>query len=325
MLAVATNQVTDSGVWQDLNRQSADEEGLVVVTGSAGWAGRSLLDGIIANTSICQNGRLVALGRRSSTIKVRDKTLVVHPHAFLQDIRQPVTLLAPFAFLTRNRVAEFGPAAYVNENLALVSETVRIIQLLQPSRVISVSSGAAAIDYVGTIPSLSVEPYGFLKNVEEWGLTSVCRERDIGLAIGRLWGASGDTMPIARGYALSDFIMQAQAGNPVHVRSSQNVYRHYVDMRQFLAVLVGLAGIKAQTLLDSGGDKVEIGEVARLVASEFGMGVTRSALDEVETNALCPNPDAFAAAASGLGIDLAPLHAQVLATIRGHKNQLGMH
>jgi nucleoside-diphosphate-sugar epimerase len=319
---MAANQVTDSSVWHDLDRQADEENGLVVVTGSAGWAGRSLLDGIVAHTSIYQNGRLVTLGRHSSTIQVRDKTLVVHPHAAMREIEQPVTLLAPFAFLTRDRVAEFGSTAYVNENLALVSETVRIIQRLEPSRVISVSSGAAAMDGSGTIPALSAEPYGFLKNVEEWGLNRVCHDQGIGLAIGRLWGASGATMPITRQYALSDFIMQAKAGKPVHVRSSQHVHRSYVDMGQFLEVLVGLAGINSQTLLDSGGDKAEIGDVARLVADEFGVRVTRSALNDVETNALCPDPTAFTAAASGLGIKLAPLPTQVSATIRGHKNQL---
>ncbi|MCF8556201.1 MAG: hypothetical protein K9G28_01485, partial [Candidatus Nanopelagicales bacterium] len=100
------------------------------------------------------------------------------------------------------------------------------------------------------------------------------------------------------------------------------VYRRYVDMGQFLELLVGLASPGERTLLDSGGERAEIGELARLIAVHSGVDVTRAVDEHASRDDYCPDPTAFEAAARHLGVKLLPLRTQVDRTIAGHQAQL---
>ncbi len=305
--------------WQQLAAEAWNDDASIVITGAAGWAGRTLLDCLARDTELLRQGRVHAFAREERRLEVRGQAVQLRPlHEALQ-IRRPVALLAPFAFLTRDRVSEFGVGRYIDENSHLLGLTSSLIHALAPKRVIAVSSGAAArVEGDG----VAAEPYGLLKRAEESVLREACDAVGASLAVGRLWGASGYTMIPAAKYALSDFILQGLQATSIRVRASHMVQRRYVDMAQFLEVLLLSSDKGSNLLLDSGGPLIEIGELAALIGSMLGKPTSRPDLSDEPVDSYFPNSDAFERAAANAGLTLLTIEQQLAATILGHRDWL---
>jgi hypothetical protein len=91
-----------------------------------------------------------------------------------------------------------------------------------------------------------------------------------------------------------------------------------VDASEFMEVLIKAAISGKSLTLDSGGPKVEIAELASLVASHFTEIAVERSPAEMTVDDYYPRGDDFEKLALVLGINLSDIETQVSRTIQGH-------
>ncbi len=227
------------------------------------------------------------------------------------------TLIVNCAFPTRNRVDDLGMSDYLWLARRLTEELLDWAALPSVDRVVTLSSGAS-------VPSdkfprdLERNPYGVLKAEEGEALLSLAQRRGISAQVCRVWAVSGPHVQHPANYALSNFILQARDSGQILVRSSVPVIRTYAGADDVLAL--SLASLEAGSgLFDTGGATVEVGEVAREVATQFGQ--VRVSRENYDPQA---QPDDYRATSADWerlcrehGLTPADLTEQVRATIAG--------
>jgi nucleoside-diphosphate-sugar epimerase len=257
-----------------LLRKRLGPEDRVLVLGAGGWFGSTLL-ALLAESAtearvlgLTRLPRRVTVGRHSWDLGGWDWDTVT---GFAP------SLLLNCAFLTRERVEQTGLKDYVADNVVLTSRFLRTIGLPSVRGALTVSSGAA-VDSSG-IPDVELNPYGHLKRAEEILSRDVAAAHDVPLVVSRAWSVSGPLVQRPRDYAFSDLILQVAAG-PIQVRAAHEVWRRYVGADDLLAVCLSLAIDGWTGVVDSGGELVEIGDLAKRVAElRPGTQIERPALD----------------------------------------------
>lgn len=251
----------------------------VLVLGAGGWFGSTLL-GLLAD-SAPETALLALTGR--------PRRLTVGGHAWNLGgwDWDTIASFAPSfvfncAFLTRERVEQIGYERYVAENTELTSRFLRTLSLPSIRAAVTVSSGAA-VESLPDIPDIELNPYGHLKRKEEILSREAAAEQDVALALCRAWSVSGPLVQRPRDYAFSDLILQATEGR-IHIRASHQVWRRYVGVDDLLAVCASLAVDGWTGEVDSGGELVEIGELAERVVAELrpGTQIERARLDAAQ-------------------------------------------
>jgi nucleoside-diphosphate-sugar epimerase len=289
---------------------------LIAISGASGWLGNETIEVIeeiapkVSPLLFTSNGREIVL-RNLEKRKTK---------GFLES--QPPTSLEGFvhlAFLTRDKIESVGSKDFISTNLSLISKACQVIESSKPKWVVIVSSGAILDRNSGELESdIQTNPYGFCKRVEEILITQSANKVGANVVIGRLWGASGRFMPPNPAYALSDFIISAHTQKKIMIKSGGQVIRRYVDASEFMEVLVKAAISGKSLILDSGGPRVEIAELASLVAKHFTEIVVERSPTEMTVDDYYPRGDDFENLASALGITLSDINTQVSQTIRGH-------
>lgn len=166
------------------------------------------------------------------------------------------TIVANFAFLTKRKTLMIPASEYIERNRMLTARFLQASQLESTQKVITVSSGAAV-----TEPDSS---YGALKGREEVAAAGL---RELGKRVGilRAYSVSGDLIRHPNAYALSDFVGQAFNGRIV-VRATRPTYRRYVGIADALRVLWAQLLSGETEVLETGGELVEMRELARAVS-----------------------------------------------------------
>ena len=292
----------------------------LIVSGATGWLGRELLEGLTSpidkvssdTTLISTKVKTLKLssGREMLTQTYEDVTLPTAVDGFVN-----------LAFLTKEKVEKVGFDNFVLRNMELISRACRVIETSKPKWVLSVSSGA--VFRAGTTEferDIRQNPYGFLKRVEELLLADSAQKVGSTLIIGRLWGSSGRYMPIHHSYALSDFLSSALDGKPIHIRSGIKVMRRFTDAGEFMQVLFALAQEGQNRTIDSGGELVEVADLATEISKHFpGIAITRATLSDVKIDDYYPRTEDLAFEAKRLGIRLSTMQEQVSKTLEGHR------
>ncbi|MDH6537268.1 NAD-dependent epimerase/dehydratase family protein [Aurantimicrobium minutum] len=248
---------------------SLNNEHKLVITGAGGWLGTELLEKLLEEhgpEKIINN--VVCLGSHSRTKTLSDGT-EIPVQLFTDSIEiQDVAGFVHLAFLTRDKVATYGTEDYSFRNLAITSRAIELIEQIRPRWIATVSSGAVFSKPGGPLENiLTANPYGFTKRVEETMLTQVAQEIGANISIGRLWGAMGSFMPVNRAYAVSDFIVQAHSAQQISIRANHEVWRRYCDAGEFMEVLITAAENLKKTSFDSGGELIELGNLATTISS----------------------------------------------------------
>lgn len=296
----------------------------VVISGATGWLGRETLERLVRRVSprpapdvmaISSNGRSITLesGDELTTQTFENLVLPERIEGFVH-----------LAFLTREKVSTLEYEAYVLTNLKLISNACQVIAQAKPKWVVLVSSGAIFKNGTGELEdSVSENPYGFLKRIEELLIRDVATRVGANIVIGRLWGATGQYMPINRAYAVSDLICQAQTGGPIQIHSRNNVFRRYSDAGEFMDVLIRAAEKGESITLDSGGPLIEIGELASEIALRFpGVTIQREININDPSDDYYPRSLDYEAIANKVGIELSDISEQIYRTCHGHISQL---
>lgn len=287
----------------------------IAISGASGWLGRETIK--VLQDIACHEIELFTSDGRELFFGNNEKRLTEN---FLNSA-PPLKLdgFIHLAFLTRDKVELVGSKEFITTNMSLISKACQFIKVSKPKWVVIVSSGAILDRNTGELESnIESNPYGFCKGVEEILVTQSATEVGANVVIGRLWGASGKYMPPNSAYALSDFIVSAHKQKKITIKSGGQVIRRYVDASEFMEILIKAAISKRSLTINSGGPKVEIGELATLVAQHFSETVIERSPMEMTTDDYYPMGDDYEKLASVLGITLSDLKSQVSQTIQGH-------
>jgi UDP-glucuronate decarboxylase len=292
------------------------------VTGASGWLGRTTLDVLLE--ALGPEGfhdRVTGFASAAKPVTLHDGTLVdLLPLARLIDLRPAPTHLLHFAYLTRDRVADLGVAAYVETNVAITACVVGAIERLRPEGVFSTSSGAVYTGHEGALETdVCSDPYASLKHLEELAIRRAAADVGGRSVVSRVFSLTGPYMTKPGLYALGDFVLQALGGGPIVVRSPGPVERSYCSAADLVALALACLfdGTDADVVFDSGGDRLELGDLARLVTEVIGpsdSGIERAWDPELPADRYVAEGDRMEELASMHGLRLEPIRTQIRRT-----------
>jgi nucleoside-diphosphate-sugar epimerase len=296
----------------------------IIVTGASGWLGREFVSWYLTNVKEAKKEDLILLTSENKSFDIPPYG-TFHSHSLWEfNTSSKVVGFVHLAFILRHRVSEFGKDSFRELNTRITDQAAELISTYNPEWVVNVSSGAIfnkpLFDYSD---DYSTNPYGFMKLREEKVLSAESVRAGSNIVIGRLWGASGSLMPINRAYALSDFIYTGIKEGKIRLTSNYLVRRRYGDAGQFMGVLLKHAVSGITETLNSGGDLIELGDLAKIIKNELGnVIVERPEIEELEEDNYYPHEGRFEDLAEKYAIDLLSLEKQVQRTISGHKRLL---
>lgn len=296
----------------------------LVITGAGGWLGTELLEKLLAefgSENLKQS--VICLGSKKRILTLSDQTEI--PVSLLSEELNidSVNGFVHLSFLTRDKVADLGTPLYSFTNLSITARAIELIEQLKPSWIATVSSGAVLSSPQGSLENnLLQNPYGFTKRIEETMLQQVATQIGSHLAIGRLWGAMGEFMPVNRAYAVSDFICQTLQDQKISIRSGHNVWRRYCDAGEFMDLLTTVAQNKVFSSFDSGGELVEVGALAQQIAalSINSVKISRPQSTGIEDRYF-PDSEKFESLANEFNISLIGLQELLAKTYNAHEQR----
>lgn len=304
----------DAGVAQAL----LASERRVVITGAGGWLGLATLDSLAAALGAQFARRVVAFGSSARTLQLQDGTRIEQrPLTEIAQLPTAPTFVLHFAFLTKDRAEAMDEVAYRAANTAIGDQVLAALEPIGAEAVFIASSGAAyKADDAAASPAMRL--YGELKLAEEERFAAWAREHGRRAVIARIFNVTGPYINKHQAYALASFILDGLAGRPIVVRAPRRVVRGYVPIDELISL--GLAEMAAAPegvlRFDSGGQALDLGEVAQVVADQFaGTTVDRAAITDAQADLYFGDDGAYQAALSRHGIVARPLAEQVAKTI----------
>lgn len=267
----------------------------VLVLGATGWFGQTLL-------SMLDPSQVVLLVSSST----RDR-YVAWDAALVRGFKP--TVVANFAFLTRERVESDGEEQFTSVNAQLTEQFLLAAALPSVRAALTVSSGAAV--------SEPLSPYGRMKLAEESAALELVTP-DRAVVVGRAYSVSGGYVRRPHDYAFSNLILQAAKGQ-VQVVADRPVLRRYVSVDDFLTVCLGRAVSGWSGVIDSGGELVEMGNLAERIVRVVNpsASVTRASQSSSKPSVYASDDGTWRAACTALGFLPADLESQIRATAVG--------
>jgi nucleoside-diphosphate-sugar epimerase len=159
--------------------------------------------------------------------------------------------------------------------------------------------------------------YGELKLDDErrfaqWA-EAACRRA----VIGRIYNLTGPYINKHEAYAIAGFILDGLAGRTAVVRAMRPVIRSYVAIRELMSLVFALLADEPQGIqrFDSGGEPMELAEVAGMVARVFPSSrVERAPLETAAPDRYHGDGEAYSALLAAFGITPVPLIDQIRET-----------
>lgn len=224
----------------------------VLVTGSTGWFGKTLttlLGDKVNHLRISSTGANGTFSYDPTMIRDFEPTLVFN-----------------FAFLTEDKIPLYGPKKFKEVNRALISNAVDLCQIESVRGFVSISSGAVS-HLERDLPNTSI--YSELKKEEELALLQSAE--GLSLVIPRVYSVSGPHVKYPSGYAFSSFVEAALDGK-IKVEAANKTYRRYCSVEDVLRVCGSLVLNKESKIFETGGDLVELRDLAQIVRREVNPG-----------------------------------------------------
>ena len=277
----------------DLGLRSDDR---VVILGSSGWFGREFR--ALLGRMNCPAEVLPSPGPSSGQGFDLDSLRTFNP-----------TIVVNFAFLTRERVDSEGEQAFRCINTQLTERFIRLAESPAVRFAVTVSSGAAV-----TEPH---HPYGELKAAEETAalaLTGPTRT----VVVLRAYSVSGALIRRPREYAFSDLVLQAKSGR-VQVAADRPVYRRYVSIQDALEVSMKSGAVGASGIVETGGELVEMGDLARRIVGVVNPVARVTRVDRIsdEPSSYCSDNRSWEEWVSHSGVRALNLDEQIAAVAQG--------
>ena len=273
----------------------------IVILGASGWLGQSMLS-ILDNVN---QSAVMAVGSRARVIRVGNREWSIETCS-LKRIRDfEPTVVLDFAGITPGA----GRGRALTEAVSLMRQLMetfyKVNQLPTIRAALTVSSGAAVFS--------DDDWYGSLKREHEKASLSLRTPKRSAVVL-RAYSLSGPFVRFPRHYALSDFILSAAQGH-IKILADHRVWRRYVAVQDALRVSVKHALQGSSGIIETGGELVEMQELASIVTKVVNPGATvsRPSLRESETTYASDN-QAWVAACRHVGLVPKDLPTQVRET-----------
>jgi len=229
---------------------SRNRNARVIVTGASGWFGRTFVDQLLK-----ANIPFLCLGshRRLEVFSGKQVEIYTYDDGVCQEFAP--TVVADFAFLTRDKTEVMSPKEYVETNRRLTDQALGLARIDSVRALITTSSGA----------SMHGKPdsYGQLKLEAEDRFRDETAKLDKSWVNMRAWSVSGPFIRNINGYAFSKFVHNATLEGKICIESPHMVFRRYVDVGDLINVALKLAFSGRFTgSIDSGGELVELEQLA---------------------------------------------------------------
>lgn len=290
----------------------------IIIVGAGGWIGRALLAGLYDALEESAGDRIACFGSAPRHVDIGAGRTV--PQRALADLaqlpRQP-SVLFHLAFLTKDKVAAMDQAEFCRANRALSRQVFDALEPIGVDRLFLASSGAAAFADDATAAS-DLRVYGALKRDDEElfaGWASALPDRRA--LIVRIHNLSGPFINKHDTYALASFVLDALAGRPIAVSAPMRVERSYVAVRELLSLAVAAllaAEGPAVRQLDSGGEALELGDLAQRIAAELGGWIERPPVTSDRRNSYVGNAREYGELLRQLAIPPVSLETQIRET-----------
>jgi nucleoside-diphosphate-sugar epimerase len=203
--------------------------------------------------------------------------------------------------------------SYVRENKKLIMDAGSVARLPSVEKFVGFSSGAA-VHLAGQKDfSLENNPYGALKKEYEETLDTASKEARADISIARVWSVSGSQVTKPDLFALSNLIMQAKTGH-IEVRAPQKVFRRYAAIEDVIAVALSDSGLNGAQIFDTGGELIEIGELANLVKALVNPEAKIQRTQQIEgiVDDYHSDGESWKRLVEEIGIEAADLETQIL-------------
>jgi len=304
----------DAGVARDL----ANSDKRIVITGAGGWLGLATLDSLSAALGPAFTSRVLAFGSAARALPLRDGTVVEQrPLAEMRDLPFTPTWVLHFAFLTKDRAETMDEAEYRAANVQIRGTVLAALDGIGAEAVFVASSGAA---YKAQDPAATpgMQLYGELKAQDEAAFAAWGEQANRRVVIARVFNVTGPYINKHQAYALASFILDGLAGGPITVRAPRQVVRGYVAIDELMSLAFAEMATARQGIIrfDTGGEPLELGEVANVVAAQFeNVSVERAEITQEVADTYHGDPEAYHQALVRHGLTRQPLADQVAKTI----------
>jgi nucleoside-diphosphate-sugar epimerase len=245
----------------------------ICLTGATGWLGKSLIH---AHGDLQDPHEFVAYGRSKSDIST-DSGIAIENHKFdLNDIsNRQFDVFAPFAFATREKALQMNDLDYISLNKELIADAVKVIRAGNVGSVLNISSGVVTQISESQSNDTSYSVYANLKRFQEEAFSAACDSVGIPLINCRVFSLSGKDMKEPLKYAIGNLVNQAITTRSIQLNSSGLVMRRYLDSRDLMILLLEYVMRGESVSIESGGEKIELSQLARLVLNHFNLPIDR--------------------------------------------------
>ena len=266
----------------------------VCITGASGWLGRSLLH---VNQDALAQHHFDSFGRTEYEI-LTDSGKSIRTHLF--DLKKITSkqydIFAPFAFATRDKALQMSEQDYIDVNKAIVFDAVSVIRAGKVGSVLNISSGVVIQKSESQLIDRSYSLYADLKRFQEDLFSSACNSVGIPFINCRVFSLSGQDMKEPSKFAIGDLVNQAISTSSIQLSSKGLVVRRYMDSRDLMTLLLEYAKRDYSVSLESGGQKVDLIQLARQILNLYGHSpdsVTFADTNATQTNAYFSLEDHF--------------------------------
>ena len=226
----------------------------------------------------------------------------------------PVSLFVPTAFLTPGMFSKYGESDFISGNRDLIDKAKRYIMLNSPKRCILFSSGIVSLPMISSRGPNAHSVYQALKREEEEELRLQCERSGTKLLVCRLFNASGRYIKSVENYAIANFIYQGINEGRIQLHNPGRVWRRYADLRQIFEVCLNMPSKDSFNLIESGGEKVELHDLAQRIALNLKVEFQSNLIEEFEEHHYYSATNEFEAAALSHDIELMDLSEQIAQT-----------
>ena len=289
----------------------------IAIAGAGGWIGLATLDLLEATLGDAMTERVSCYGSSARVLTLRSgRQISQSPLSELPLLQAPRIWLLHFAFQTKDRAEALSEEAYRAANDAISATVLQAVRTL-PVEAMFVASSGAATKATDPFASPAMRLYGQMKLDDEVRFATWADENGRRAVIGRIFNITGPYINKHQSYAIANFIMDAVAGRAIEVRAPREVFRAYVAIRELMSLIFALMADDKTgvTRFSSGGERLELGDVARAVAEALGGGqVSRAPITEERPDDYAGDSAAYTALLQRYGITPVPLDQQIVET-----------
>ena len=245
-------------------QQLLSDDVRLAINGASGWLGSNISETLYSLHG-SNLGKYVLLTASSNSLLRLRNEVSVPVHMWTKELLEEFapTHIVQLAFKTRDHVKKLPRAEYLRINNEIISSANWMISLPSVKGFMHTSSGAA---HDINADKFELNPYGYLKRVEEFEFEKSCVDFNTNYLGVRVWSTSGAYIKTGGLLAIENLITQALTGSVISLVSDTRTYRTYADANEIVvASLMGLLTGKTG-LCNSGGYEIEIGDLASVIS-----------------------------------------------------------